>query len=358
MQIEARRGAGVMAVGAMGLGLVLGDCGYLWGKDLGDAPAKKKTFPSSVWKVSSDTSTVYLAGSVHLLRAQDHPLPPVYDVAYADSDRLVFEVDMSEMNSIDAQKQVLALGSYPAGETVKEHISEETYAKLQEYFRLRGVGGPMFESMRPGMLALTISSLEYMRLGAMPFLGVDMVYFKRAKEDEKPVSGLETTEFQMTLFDKLTPEKQEEMLEQTLDGLEDAGEVTDRLVEAWRTGNAKALSDLLREEFTADKDIESLLLIDRNTAWIPKIVEILESDENAMVVVGTGHLVGRKSVVQLLRRKGYKIKQLHYSPPPKKRGTNPGVDGDEEGGRRGGLSTPENPKDELKLEEKASRPAA
>ena len=133
----------------------------------------------------------------------------------------------------------------------------------------------MFESMRPGMLALTISSLEYMRLGAMPYLGVDMVYFKKAKEDEKPTGGLETTEFQMTLFDKLTPEKQEEMLVQTLDGLEDAEEVTGMLIDAWRTGDTKALSDLLREEFTADKEIESLLLIDRNTAWIPQIEEIL-----------------------------------------------------------------------------------
>jgi uncharacterized protein YbaP (TraB family) len=244
---------------------------------------------------------------------------------------LMFEVDLSDMNSLDAQKQVLALGSYPEGQSIREHVSEVTYAKLQDYYRRRGVGGPMFESMRPGMLALTISSLEYMRLGAMPYLGVDMVYFKKAKEDEKPTGGLETTEFQMTLFDKLTPEKQEEMLVQTLDGLKDAAEVTGKLIEAWRTGDTKALSDLLREEFTADKEIESLLLIDRNTAWIPQIEEILESDENAMVVVGTGHLVGRKSVVQQLRKKGYQIRQLRYT-PSKERVLKAG----KEGGRPGG----------------------
>ncbi|MEM7147047.1 MAG: TraB/GumN family protein [Verrucomicrobiota bacterium] len=318
--------------GAMGKvifgGVLWALCGGVLAQDR-DGAVSKRTLPSSVWKVSSDTATVYLAGSVHLLRAQDYPLPPVYDVAYADSDRLVFEVDMGIMNQLDVQEELLKLGSYPEGESIREHVSEETYGKLQEYFKLRGVGGPMFESMKPGMLALTISSLEYMRMGAMPFLGVDMVYFKRAKGDEKPTAGLETVEFQVGLFEELSPKKQEELLVKTLDSLDDTEETTETLIEAWRTGDAKGLGEMLREEFVEDKAMERLFLTQRNENWVPQIEEILASDENAMVVVGTGHLVGRKSVVQLLRKKGYKIKQMRYAPSKERRGKKEAEEEDE-----------------------------
>ncbi|MEM8953208.1 MAG: TraB/GumN family protein [Verrucomicrobiota bacterium] len=314
MKMESGQGAMGVLRRCVLCGLLPSLCWGAWADESGSRATSKKTLPSSVWKVSSDTATVYLAGSVHLLRAQDYPLPPVYDVAYADSDRLMFEVDLKDMNRLDVQEELIALGSLPSGETIRDHVSEETYAKLQDYFQSRGVGGPMFESMRPGMLALTISSLEYMRMGAMPFLGVDMVYFKRAQEDEKPTKGLETVEFQMTLFDNLSPKKQEELLVKTLEGLGEAEEMTETLIEAWRTGDAKGLGDMLREEFVGDRVVERLLLTDRNESWVPQIEEILASDDNAMVVVGTGHLVGRKSVVQLLRKKGYEIKQMRYSP--------------------------------------------
>ncbi len=72
----------------------------------------------------------------------------------------------------------------------------------------------------------------------------------------------------------------------------------------------KALDEMLRDQLAADEELEELLLTKRNRAWIPAIVELLEGDENVMVVVGTGHLVGKGSVVQLLKKKGYRAEQM------------------------------------------------
>lgn len=275
--------------------------------------AEAATQAASVWKVTSKTSVVYLAGSVHLLRESDYPLPPVYEEAYAASERLFFELDIGASMTFEAQAKIAMLGKLPAGETIGDHVSSETYELLQAYFKSRQIGGPVFEMMKPGMLAVTISSLEYMRLGALPQLGVDMFYHKKAVEDGKPVEGFETTEFQLSLFNDLSNEKQEVMLKDTLENLEDSEEISDRLIEAWKTGDVATLKELLADEIAKDKEIGKVMLFKRNRSWLPTIVDQLKGNENVMVVVGAGHLVGERSLVDLLEKRGYAVEQMRYS---------------------------------------------
>ncbi len=270
---------------------------------------------ASVWKVRSSTSTLYLAGSVHLLRAKDHPLPPVYDAAYSDSEKLFFEVDMEEASDFQAQQRMLEMGRYSNGDTIRDHISESTYDLLRDYLKKRGIGGNLFESMKPGMLAITIASLEYMRRGASPQLGVDFAYYRKALKHGKPMHGLETSEFQLQLIGGMGGEKQEALLRDTLENLDESEETTEVLLQSWREGDAKTLEDLLNVEMSKDKEIAKALLYDRNRSWLPALEKSLRGNQNAMVVVGAGHLVGKRGVVQLLRKRGYTVTQMRYAVP-------------------------------------------
>lgn len=278
----------------------------------GAAKAQAEPARACVWKIEHGNAVVYLAGSVHLLRQQDHPLPPPYQMAYDKSDRVYFEVDMGDM--LQAAGAVQKEAKLPDGETIQDHVSEETYKKLKAYFKKRGIGGKMLEEMKPGMLAITISGIEAMMIGALPQYGVEMHFNTQATRDEKPVKGLETVEFQMSMFDNLEKEDQDAFLAMTLDEIDKAPEMLGELIDVWKAGDAEKLDQLLNEQLQEDHPLTELILYDRNANWIPAIEEELKAEGTTFVVVGAAHLVGKKNVIELLEAKGYKAKQLTYEP--------------------------------------------
>ncbi|MEM7009966.1 MAG: TraB/GumN family protein [Verrucomicrobiota bacterium] len=270
-----------------------------------------------IWKLQKGDATVYLAGSVHLLRETDHPLPAAYDNVYDLSDRIYFEVDMKDMQG--AQMKILQLSMLPEGESIEDKVSEETYEKLQGYLETLADAGPqfammkpMFDKMKPGMMAMTISSIEAVKIGAMPNFGVEMIYDTKARKDGKPVKGLETVEFQIGLFDQLDADEQDEMLAMTIDQAKETPEMLDKMIEVWRSGDAKALDEMLNKYFEEEAKLTQLLLYKRNADWIPSIEEELNGEGTTMFIVGAGHLVGKKSVIEMLEDKGYKPTQVTY----------------------------------------------
>lgn len=280
--------------------------------------------PGCVWKLSDGDNTIYLAGSVHLLREKDYPLPESYDLAYADSAKVIFEIDMADLSSVEGARKMQVAGMYGADDALKNHVTEETFDRIIDYFASRSenpvasqLAAPILDRMKPGFIFLMISAIEAQELGAKPELGLETEYFKKAVRDEKPTGGLETIEYQMSRFDELTPEEMEEMINETLDELDEMPKVINEMIGAWRSGNIKALDKLMNEQMEEEKPIRELLLDERNQNWIPEIEKALEGSENVMFLVGAAHLVGKGSVVDLLRKKGYKIKRVKPAAKPK-----------------------------------------
>ncbi len=270
---------------------------------------------AAIWKVEGAASTVYLAGSVHLLRQQDHPLPQAYNTVYDDSERIYFEVDLAEMESMANKMKMIRMSMIPNGGLVEDLISEETYAALETYIaeneQLSGMA-KMLKRMTPGMLSLTIASVEAMKIGAIPDLGVEKVFDTKARADKKPVAGLETVEFQMGLFNNLSDEEQDNLLKMTLQQVKETPEMLDGLIETWKSGDTKALDELLNKYFNEEENVAltKAVLYDRNASWIPAIEKELKQPGNAMFIVGAGHLVGKKSVIEMLQAKGHKPVQF------------------------------------------------
>lgn len=265
---------------------------------------------ASIWKLSDEDSAVYLAGSVHLLREKDLPFPDVYNTVYADSEELVFEIDMKEMNAPGATMKMRELGTLPVGERLSDYLSEDTLQALNKYLRENNLPSGMFNRFTPGMVYLTIGSMEAIRLGARPDLGLEMQFHKKAEKDGKPGGGLETTEYQMSRFNEINIETLDVLIGETVEGSGEAEKTLDAIIGAWRVGDTEGLKQLVYEEMAETPDVLKILLVDRNRNWIPVIEKKLAGDKNVMFIVGAAHLVGESSVIQLLEQKGLKLTQL------------------------------------------------
>jgi uncharacterized protein YbaP (TraB family) len=272
--------------------------------------AAEEAGKTSVWKIEGKSCTVYLAGSVHLLKPADYPLPEAFEKAYADSKAVYFEILLDEMSKPQTQERFLKLGTYPHGETIRQDLTPESYAKLQDFIAARPVL-PMavLQRMRPWMAAMTLSVAELRALGCEADKGMDSYFNAKARKEGKARRQLETPEFQMALFGQLNKEEQEAMLLETLECLQTLGQDFDGMIHSWREGDMKSLEELFLKSMKGHPKLMEILLYARNRSWIPEIEKILAGNENTLVIVGAGHLAGEGSVLDLLQKAGYAPQQ-------------------------------------------------
>lgn len=277
------------------------------------APDKQTLSP--IWKVSDADSSIYLAGSVHLLRPQDLPINPVYDQTYELCSEVVFEIDMEEMLAPETHQRILQLGTLPEGEKLADKIGGKAARQLAAYLDRKRLPPTMLDRYTPGLAFLTIENIEATSLGARPDLGLETHFYERSKRDQKPSRGLETIAFQITLFDGLDPATLRDMLQTTLTASlknDESNSNLDRLIAAWRGGEMEVLNDIIRGEMADDAPERKALLTDRNRNWIPAIEAALAENTTTFFLVGTAHLIGTDSVVSLLETKNLQISRLAF----------------------------------------------
>lgn len=284
-----------------------------------------------LWKIQGERNTVYLLGSVHMLPESAHPFPKAFDDAYTQAEHVVFEVDMGQDALTSGMMGMLMKAMIMDGRTIKDLISEETWQLLEprlddiaeSLMAMSGeVGGGMglpmagnadvlkegLMRMKPWFLGMLLQVGEAQGDGGYrPDLGVDMHYTVRANEDGKDISGLETMQEQIGFFEELTGEAGEEFLRSSLEATSPGAEDLDEIVTAWKNGDIKTLDRLVNGSMAESPEVYNLLIVERNKNWVPQIEKFLKDSENYLVVVGAGHLVGDKSVVKMLRDKGYKV---------------------------------------------------
>lgn len=263
---------------------------------------------SSVWRVKGAHATVYLCGSVHLLSKSDFPYPPQFDEAYRDASQVYFEVLLENMMN----PQVLSrLQKYMTPQkTLKREVTPKTYGILQNYLKKNGISSTAMDNMPVWMVVQRISQMEIQKVGASAAWGVDIYYTNLAKKDGKKRGGLESVERQMEVLSGLSEGLTDTLLLQTLEEVRDVRKEFKEIVKGWREGDEKKVDEVMLRSLKEHPGLREAVLTSRNREWIPKIEGMLEGDENVMVVVGVGHLVGTDSVVELLRKKGYQVERL------------------------------------------------
>jgi uncharacterized protein len=268
------------------------------------APGRADTGLHCLWELHGKHNTVYLLGSIHVLRPQDYPLAPAVLEAYANAKSLVMEINLQDIDSTQVGSEMLASAMLPEGRTLQSVLGPQRYAHAQTLAHDVGVELSSFDQFAPWFAAEAISQLQLTQLGFQPESGVEMYFLERAKSDGKDVAGLETVRDQISLFQNLTMDAQARYLVSSLEQAHELPHQVDDLVHAWQRGDTTWFASEMVSEFDKDQALYESLLAGRNRKWIPRIEALLNEDKNYLVIVGTGHLVGRDSVIALLKKDG------------------------------------------------------
>ena len=276
----------------------------------GAARADEKHF---CWKVTSGKAVVYLFGSIHMGKADLYPLPRPIEDSFAKADRLVEEIDPNDKEDQARVTRYIALqGVYGNGDSVENHIGEATRIRLADYAKKHQMGS-MYRQAKPWLVGLLIAQSEAKRLGFDTEIGLDKHFLEEAAKLKKPIEGLETGEFQIKLLSGFSDELQDQSLLATLLDAEKAQEMLERTMQAWKAGDPAALEDVVNYEVKRYPFLQTIvdkLLNERNDDMTKKIEGFLKTDSSYFVVVGAGHLVGKRGIVEQLRGKNYAIEQM------------------------------------------------
>jgi len=261
---------------------------------------------SPVWAIRGDHNTVYLAGSIHLLKAADSKLPPAFDHAYGDSKALVMEIAIDKVDPVAIAGWMMEHGMLKDGATLKSVIGDERYKRVSTEAERLGIPMEAADMLEPWALGMQLLELQYAQLGFDPQQGVEQQLQHRAQTDGKPISGLETVDQQLGILQGMSYPDQARFLDMIVTEMHDVESETQSVVTAWRSGDSAKLSTLLSDEYKSFPALYRMLVADRNKRWVPQIEKLLHENQDYFVVVGALHLVGDGGLLELMRRDGHK----------------------------------------------------
>ncbi|WP_111639660.1 TraB/GumN family protein [Marinomonas shanghaiensis] len=268
------------------------------------------TQAASVWKITSDTNTLYIGGTIHLLTPQDYPLPSAYEKAYQAADKIVFETNMETISTPTFKQQMKKELSYSDGTTIDKIISPETYQTLKIYLNARQIPFTAVQNLKPSALAISLSMIELKHLG-FTSEGVDQFYAQKAKQDNKPSGWLEEPDTQVAILSEVNAQDSNDVINYALSDIKDMPNNMEKLRQSWRNGDMEAMAEIELKDFQKDyPEVYQTLLVKRNNLWLPQIERMLENKGTEFVMVGAMHLAGPDSLLEKLKASGYQVTKL------------------------------------------------
>ena len=264
------------------------------------------------WLVETGSAQVYLLGSIHYADQSFYPMRAEIEKAFDSADHLVVEINIDEDKAQKYRELVLQQGSYEGKKTIRDAISEETFRQLQSHLRRLGMPLEMVQKQKPGMLVLTLTAVQVMKMGFMPEMGIDAYFLRQAKDGNKNIIELETIEEQMDIFLNITDG--DLLLRETLNSMDEAEILMMDMMVCWKRGDVACLERILFEDalstYPAFASIYDTLFFQRNKEMADEITAFLKSEGTYFVVIGAGHLVGNKGIPKLLEDTGYTVRRI------------------------------------------------
>ncbi|BDI61088.1 TraB/GumN family protein [Qipengyuania nanhaisediminis] len=269
----------------------------------GEASAETAALPSgpegpALWKVADEDTTIYLFGTVHALAPDVVWYDAEIDGALQSSDTVVTEILMDPSSQAAMQQLAMARGMSSDGTALRSLLDEEQKAAYEAGLAGLGIPAQAFDGFKPWLAGLTLTMLPLLQQGYDLEAGVDKIILSKA--GDKQQGALETAEFQLSIFDGLSADKQVEFLMDAVEGMDEAKQTLDAMVAEWLDGDADGLAALMNEDLDDDSEMAEALLYDRNANWAEWIDERLDQPGTVFIAVGAGHLAGEKSVQDYL----------------------------------------------------------
>ena len=264
---------------------------------------------TSIWQVSNGQNTVYLGGTFHMLKPDDYPLPQGFLDVYEKVEWLVFETDITQLDTEKFQQKFIKAMTLSNGQILADQLSPQAYAGLIRYAAKNNMDTGRLQHFRPQMIGLIISLKELKKFG-LTAEGVDNFMGNKALSDEKKITELESIDEQINYIASMGKGNESALILQTLDDIKDFSNDLTIMKDAWRSGNRKALFETgIQPMMENYPKIYQSLLVDRNNNWLPKIERLIEQPKEKFILVGALHLIGKDGLLQQLKKRGYQVQR-------------------------------------------------
>ena len=274
--------------------------------------AESNTSKSFIWEVRSASNTVYLFGTIHVGKRSFYPLPDAVENALEKSASLVVEADITKTENEENLRPLIA---FRPPLSLESQVSAPLYQRLQQQLLRLKLPADGLRELKPYIAGGFIAIAEFTRLGYDRNFGVDAYLIAAAQREKKPVLELESQLGQLRMFDSMSAPLQEAFLDNALTAIE-AGKTPEQvtgMVNAWQSGDAKLMQEVtsdVNQGMRQSAEIEELLVYSRHPEMLKKIEGFLADQQPYFVAIGSLHLVGPRGLVELLRAKGYTVRQL------------------------------------------------
>jgi len=264
----------------------------------------------SMWRIDGARNSIYLLGSIHMLREKDYPIPSAIYKAYEEAETLIMEIDMDDIDPVAEQAIATELGLIQDGRALRDLMGPEQYAEAESLAEDLQIPLQLLEKSEPWYAAINVEMMMLMRIGFNPMHGVEFHLSEFAQRDNKEILGLETTRQQLEFLDNLSPEVQRDMLIQTMSNSMELTEIMDEMINAWYYGDVEYLEKTLLADMQDLEELHETIVVNRNRNWVEKIQELLKDKDDYLIIVGALHLVGEEGVPHLLSQRGHEVTQL------------------------------------------------
>jgi hypothetical protein len=262
-----------------------------------------------LWKAKSATTTVYLVGSLHFGSQDMYPLPQELETAFQESSVLVVEVDTSTVSPTRALSLMTTAGTYPAGDSLWNHVNQQTRSQLPAFAAQRGLNADMLARLKPWAVDFLLSAQMMQAAGMRPDLGID-VHFLGEARGSKRIEALETVDSQIQALVDVPEREHAQSLEEAVADPEAANGKLRTMKAAWMAGDTAAHEALVSDEFRNAPESRKRMLDERNVRMAAAVERYLKGSEPCFVVVGSAHLIGKEGVVARLAAKGFSVQRV------------------------------------------------
>ena len=261
----------------------------------------------AMWVIRDADSTIYLIGTMHLLKREAEWNANKVKKTVQESTELWLETTDDDKAAL--QSLVIKLG-LDREHPLSTKLNEEQKTKLKKLAGLYGISPADLEPFRPWLAAVNLAMGPIQKAGYDPEAGVERVLAAQARTEGDKIQGFETAEEQLHLLADLSDEEQLQFFVSTLDDLEKGIELLDQLAKAWIDGDMETIARMSVAEIKEQAPtVYDKLMVRRNKAWAEKIEQMLKGSGVQQIAVGAGHLAGPDSLQVQLAKRGIKVQK-------------------------------------------------
>jgi len=262
----------------------------------------------ALWEVSDPDTTIYLFGTIHLLPQDTQWRTPKFDEAVSSAQELVVETLIDEKNPASLMQAMASLGFAQGLPPLVDRVPKAKRAALQEAVKKSGYPPQALDRMKTWTAAFILLGNKFRELGLSG--GVEGVLKSNFTAQGKPIGELETNLEQLTFFDKLPEAAQRSLLEGAIEQDASMNQEFAGMLGAWTKGDVNGIARTFDRDLSGSPALQKSLIHQRNANWSRWIEQRLAKPGAVMIAVGAGHLAGKDSVLEMLRKDGYKVRRV------------------------------------------------